>query len=87
MADIQYTYMTTESHEISLSESHNPEVLGSIPSWSTLKHKELRKLRNSLFLVYVILLKVPVKGINIVNGKKVLTNQASAKVLPSLSVT
>ena len=39
--------------EIIFCQTHNLEVLGSSPSWSTLKHKELRKPRNSFFHVCV----------------------------------
>ena len=32
------------------SATHNLEVVGSSPTWSTLKIRELRRFRNSLFL-------------------------------------
>ena len=31
-----------KNHKISISQTHNLEVLGSSPSWSTLKMKQLR---------------------------------------------
>ena len=36
-----------------MEKTHNLEVVGSSPTWSTLKKKELRKSRNSFFHVCV----------------------------------
>lgn len=37
-----------KNHKTSISQTHNLEVLGSSPSWSTMKIKELQT-RNSFF--------------------------------------
>lgn len=38
-------------HEIIFCQTHNLEVLGSSPSWSTVKIKELQSFRNSFFFL------------------------------------
>ena len=42
-----------KNHKTSISQTHNLEVPGSSPGWSTLKDKELRKSRSSFFHVCV----------------------------------
>ena len=40
-----------KNHKTSISQTHNLEVLGSSPSWSTLKIKELHQKCNSFFFI------------------------------------
>ena len=35
-------FINIKNYKISISQTHNLEVLGSSPSWSTLKMKQLR---------------------------------------------
>ena len=42
-----------KNHKTSISQTHNLEVLGSSPSWSTLKVKHLRGSRKCFFHVCV----------------------------------
>ena len=41
-----------KNHKTSISQTHNLEVLGSSPSWSTLKIKELHQKCSSFFLCF-----------------------------------
>ena len=38
-----------KNHKTSISQTHNLEVLGSSPSWSTLKIKHLRAIVSAFF--------------------------------------
>ena len=42
-----------KNHKISISQTHNLEVIGSSPIWSTLLLQRLALRRKSLFLVSV----------------------------------
>ena len=44
-----------KNHKTSISQTHNLEVLGSSPSWSTLKIKQLSRNRLTAFFVASLL--------------------------------
>ena len=46
-------FIAIKNHKISFSQTHNLEVLGSSPSWSTFKIKHLRGSRKCFFHVCV----------------------------------
>ena len=50
MIEYQYAFIKTNSQGISIFPTHNLEVPGSSPGWSTLKIKQLRKFVAAFFL-------------------------------------
>lgn len=46
-------FIAIKNHKISFSQTHNLEVLGSSPSWSTLKNQALTSFSQVLFLSLV----------------------------------
>ena len=43
-------FIAIKNHKISFSQTHNLEVLGSSPSWSTLKISSLEEIQVAVFL-------------------------------------
>ena len=46
-------FIAIKNHKISFSQTHNLEVLGSSPSWSTLKIRHLRAIASAFFFICV----------------------------------
>ena len=46
-------FIAIKNHKISFSQTHNLEVPGSSPGWSTLKVKHLRAIVGAFFLLLV----------------------------------
>ena len=53
MFECQYTFVKTKAHEISIFPTHNLEVPGSSPGWSTKKIKQLQNLVTAFFFICV----------------------------------
>ena len=53
MIEYQYAFIKTKTQEISFFPTHNLEVPGSSPGWSTLKIKQLLNFVTAFFFICV----------------------------------